>query len=112
MTSAADENTFENKISKFQELNELERYIVIELLSLETQFGRSYIMKLVRSSDNTEILAYSSSNINKYVKDKNVKKYHEKFSFTVSRIEKGPYIGKLYADIHGYNANILIDVIG
>lgn len=92
-----------NKVFKFQELEEGKKYLVTEFKLTKSNYGNSYIMKLINTSDRSELQAWSSKKINEYIEDKNFKKNPKKFSFKVKRIKTGDYAGFLYAEIDDSN---------
>ena len=100
------ENILYNKMAthdtiKFQELTKNETYTVIGVKTIESKFGKSFILKVEQNSDNNIIHVWSSNKINEYIKKNKIPKTGMKFVFRVKQLEKGKYKDMLYADIDG-----------
>ena len=87
------------KITKFQDLNEDETYTVVGFRPIESKFGKSYILSVMKNGEKIEL--FSTKTINDYFKTKKLEEHPTKFDFTVRRIMNGKFVDKLYAEIDG-----------
>lgn len=102
-------NNTSTKIIKFQELYINEIYHVQNFKPIESKFGKSYILKVIKSGDDKIIEVFSTKSINEYMKVNKIEKHPKKFDFIVRIITEGNLSGKLYAEIVGFN-NGFIDL--
>lgn len=91
--------TSNENIIKFQNLNVDDEIVVIGMKSISSNFGKSYILKIIRNGDEKPEKMWSTNRINKFIKENELEEEPQKFEFIVKRIAQGKkYGGMLYAD--------------
>ena len=78
-------------IIKFQNLEENESYTVTSFKEIKSNFGISYILKVLKNGEDSVICVWSSKSTTKYIQNNKGLKTRPNFQFTVKRIKNGKY---------------------
>lgn len=92
-----------NQILKFQDLEVDETYTIRSFKPINGQYGKSYILSVIKNGEDRILNVFSANTINKYFEVNEIEKHPKKFDFTVRKINKGKYAGKNFAEIDGFN---------
>jgi hypothetical protein len=103
-------NSTSQQVMKFQTLQEDKTYTVVSIKPINGKYGKTYILSLKQSDDDSIFMVYSTKSIVTYINKNSLETNPEKFDFTVRKITSGKYEGQLYAEIDGHNNGGFIEL--